>query len=179
VPPLRDRREEVPVLAAHFMEHFSSRSGKQGITITQESIDALSNHDWSGNVRQLRNELERVVAYALDGARISVDDLSPDVSNPRRQRRPDRDQYEYTAFAGSNGRRPIQRTNGNYSNSRTTESGVVKLKIATAELERRLIQQSLDRNRNNLSRTAIELGLSRRGLRLKLVQLGILRENRA
>jgi len=178
VPPLRDRREEVPVLAAHFMEHFSSRSGKQGVTITQEAIDALSNHDWSGNVRQLRNELERVVAYALDGARISMDDLSPDVSNPRRQMRPDRNQYEYAAFAGSNGRRSIQRANGNYSNARPTESGAVKLKIATAELERRLIQESLDRNRNNLSRTAIELGLSRRGLRLKLGQLGILREHR-
>ncbi|HWO01390.1 MAG TPA: sigma 54-interacting transcriptional regulator, partial [Blastocatellia bacterium] len=179
VPPLRDRREEVAVLAAHFMEHFSSRSGKQGITITQEAIDALSNHEWSGNVRQLRNELERVVAYALDGARISVDDLSPDVSNPRRQMRPNRDQHEYTAFPGINGRMSVQRGNGNYSSLRPTESGVVKLKIATAELERRLIQESLDRNRNNLSRTAVELGLSRRGLRLKLGQLGILRENRA
>ena len=61
----------------------------------------------------------------------------------------------------------------------STETGNVRLKVATAELERRLIQEALDRNRNNLSRTAVELGLSRRGLRLKLGQLGINREQRA
>ena len=54
-----------------------------------------------------------------------------------------------------------------------------KLREATAILERQLIGESLDRNRNNLSRTAVDLGLSRRGLRLKLAQLGIEREGRA
>ena len=54
----------------------------------------------------------------------------------------------------------------------------VKLKEATAILERQLIEESLVRNRNNLSRTALDLGLSRRGLRLKLAQLGIHREER-
>jgi len=55
----------------------------------------------------------------------------------------------------------------------------LKLKEATAVLERQLIAESLIRNKNNLSRTAIDLGLSRRGLRLKLAQLGIHREARA
>jgi DNA-binding NtrC family response regulator len=54
----------------------------------------------------------------------------------------------------------------------------VKLKEATAALERELIQDALARNRNNLSRTALDLGLSRRGLRLKLVQLGIQKSER-
>jgi DNA-binding NtrC family response regulator len=183
VPPLRDRSEEVPVLATHFLEHFSSRSGKQGIMMTQDAIDALSTHDWPGNVRQLRNEIERMVAYALDGARISVDDLSPDVANPRRLIRRDRPEHRqeqaYGSFNGSNGRRPLERTNGNHAPGWSTEAGNVRLKVATAELERRLIQEALDRNRNNLSRTAVELGLSRRGLRLKLGQLGINREQRA
>ncbi|HSF24519.1 MAG TPA: sigma-54 dependent transcriptional regulator, partial [Blastocatellia bacterium] len=180
VPPLRDRREEVPVLAAHFLEHFSSRSGKQSITISQEAIDALSSHDWPGNVRQLRNEIERVVAYALDGARISVDDLSPDVTNPRRvEMRRERPEQAYAAFGASVGRRFAEGTNGSPLTARSNATGVVKLKVATAELERRLIQEALDRNRNNLSRTAVDLGLSRRGLRLKLGQLGILREQRA
>ncbi|MEK6301105.1 MAG: sigma 54-interacting transcriptional regulator [Acidobacteriota bacterium] len=179
VPPLRDRSEEVPVLAAHFLEHFSSRSGKQGIEMTQDAIDALSGHDWPGNVRQLRNEIERMVAYALDGARISADDLSPDVANPRRYIRQDRLRHEQPSFGGSNGRRFLERTNGNHTAARSNRPGVVKLKEATAELERRLIQDALERNRNNLSRSAIELGLSRRGLRLKLGQLGIIREHRA
>lgn len=179
VPPLRDRREEVPVLAAHFLEHFSSRSGKQGIMMTQDAIDALSIHDWPGNVRQLRNEIERMVAYAFDDARISADDLSPDVANPRRYVRQDRLRQEQATVGASNGRRFPERTNGNHSNARSNGPGIVKLKEAIAELERRLIQEALDRNRNNLSRTAIELGLSRRGLRLKLGQLGIVREHRA
>jgi DNA-binding NtrC family response regulator len=54
----------------------------------------------------------------------------------------------------------------------------VKLKEATAVLERQLIEEALVRNKNNLSRTAIDLGLSRRGLRLKLAQLGIQKEAR-
>src|SRR6185503_10131957 len=93
VPPLRERREEVPVLAAHFLEHFSSRAGKHPLTVTQEAIDALTGHDWPGNVRQLRNEIERVVAYAMDGARISTEDLSPEVIHPRRQAGSDRSRW--------------------------------------------------------------------------------------
>jgi DNA-binding NtrC family response regulator len=54
----------------------------------------------------------------------------------------------------------------------------VKLKDATAALERQLIGESLQRNKHNLSRTALDLGLSRRGLRLKLAQLGISRDDR-
>jgi len=176
VPPLRDRREEIPVLAAHFLEHFSSRAGKQPLTMTQDAIDALTEHNWPGNVRQLRNEIERVVAYAMDGARISIEDLSPEVSHPRKQLRPDRGiwlQQANVAIAddrtGSNGASRGLNDNGE-GNSR------LKLKEATAVLERQLIEESLGRNRNNLSRTAIDLGLSRRGLRLKLIQLGIRKE---
>jgi hydrogenase-4 transcriptional activator len=179
VPPLRDRREEVPVLASHFLEHFSSRSGKQNVTMTQEAIDSLSGHYWPGNVRQLRNEIERVVAYAPDGARISIDDLSPEVAHPRRQMRQDRPQQGHANFGSFNGERFPERTNGNGINGWDAGAGRAKLKEAIAELERKLIQEALGRNKNNLSRTAIDLGLSRRGLRLKLAQLGISKEHRA
>lgn len=179
VPPLRDRPEEVPVLASHFLEHFSSRSGKQNVTMTQEAINSLSSHYWPGNVRQLRNEIERVVAYAPDGARILIDDLSPEVAHPRRQMRQDRPQQGHANFGSFNGGRFPERTNGDAMNGLGGGGGRVKLKEATAELERKLIQDALGRNKNNLSRTALDLGLSRRGLRLKLVQLGISKEHRA
>lgn len=179
VPPLRDRREEIPVLAAHFLEHFSSRAGKQPLTMTQEAIDALTEHDWPGNVRQLRNEVERVVAYAVDGARISTEDLSPEVIHPRRQYVSDRSNrgaeqvqggYRSNRYGpGINGYRVADQNDG---------ASRLKLKEATAVLERQLIGEALVRNRNNLSRTAIDLGLSRRGLRLKLAQLGIQKEAR-
>jgi hydrogenase-4 transcriptional activator len=179
VPPLGERREEVPVLAAHFLDHFSSRSGKQPLTMTQEAIDALTEHDWPGNVRQLRNEIERVVAYAVDGARISTEDLSPEVIHPRKQARSDRSSWranQTQATPGDN--RHFRGTNAGGFNGQNDGTSRLKLKEATAVLERQLIEEALARNRNNLSRTAIDLGLSRRGLRLKLAQLGIQREAR-
>jgi hydrogenase-4 transcriptional activator len=179
VPPLRDRREEVPVLAAHFLDHFSSRSGKQGIAMTQEAIDALIGYDWPGNVRQLRNEIERVVAYAYEGARISVEDLSPEVVHPRRQMAGTRSPLNGDRAYYSAASQPAYATNGNGHRPKPAPpNGGGKLKDATAALERQLIEEALTRNRNNLSRTAIDLGLSRRGLRLKMGQLGIQREER-
>jgi DNA-binding NtrC family response regulator len=178
VPPLRDRREEVPVLAAHFLDHFSSRSGKQGIAMVQESIDALVAYDWPGNVRQLRNEIERVVAYAYEGARISVEDLSPEVVHPRRPMFSSRLQANSDRSYGVMGH-DAHATNGNGHRAKLpAANGGGKLKDATAALERQLIEEALMRNKNNLSRTAIDLGLSRRGLRLKMAQLGVLREER-
>jgi hydrogenase-4 transcriptional activator len=175
VPPLRDRREEVPALAAHFLEHFCSRAGKEAITLTGEAIAALTDYEWPGNVRQLKNEIERMVAYASDGERISIDHLSPEVSQPRKHGFARRAQAFGDRRAESNGR-----YNGGHNGDRhkghISFGGGMKLKDATAELERRLIKESLDRNNNNLSRTAIELGLSRRGLRLKLNQLEIKRD---
>lgn len=179
VPPLRERREEIPVLAAHFLDHFSSRAGKQPLTMTQEAIDALTEHDWPGNVRQLRNEIERVVAYAMDGARISTEDLSPEVIHPRRQAGSDRSRWgvERTQSAIGNNRYDAG-TNGSGFRGQPVDGTRLKLKESTAVLERQLIAESLVRNKNNLSRTAIDLGLSRRGLRLKLAQLGIQKEAR-
>lgn len=180
VPPLRERREEIPILAAHFLDHFLSRAGKQPLTMTQEAIDALTEYDWAGNVRQLRNEIERVVAYAADGARISTEDLSPEVIHPRRQAAgSDRSRWGVErnyASAGEN--RYNSRANGSGLKGAPTGGAHMKLREATAVLERQLIGEALTRNRNNLSRTATDLGLSRRGLRLKLAQLGIQKEQR-
>ncbi|HVG20624.1 MAG TPA: sigma 54-interacting transcriptional regulator, partial [Blastocatellia bacterium] len=178
VPPLRDRREEVPVLAAHFLDHFSSRSGKQGITMTQDAIDALTGYDWPGNVRQLRNEIERVVAYAYDGARISCEDLSPEVIHPRRAAGDRFRPASERSFGFPGNGRAAAEMNGNRYKRQSNGEARVKLKEATAILERQLIEEGLARNKHNLSRTAEDLGLSRRGLRLKLAQLGIHREER-
>jgi DNA-binding NtrC family response regulator len=147
--------------------------------MTQESIDALTEHDWPGNVRQLRNELERVVAYALDGARITTDDLSPEVIHPRRPAGSDRSRWGAERIQPDSQGRFERRPNGASADFRG-QSGEArpKLKEATAVLERQLISEALVRNKNNLSRTAIDLGLSRRGLRLKLAQLGLQKEAR-
>jgi DNA-binding NtrC family response regulator len=182
VPPLRDRREEVPVLASHFLEHFAGRARKQGITFTSEAINALGQYDWPGNVRQLRNEIERVVAYSTEGSEVKLDDLSPEVTHRRGSSSGIRSAPSrgYASYSGGNGRSDgeVRSSYGNLKPPQAQERHM-RLKEATAILERQLIEEALVRNRNNLSRTAIDLGLSRRGLRLKLGQLGIQRDDRA
>jgi len=109
-----------------------------------------------------------VIAYSGENARVSISDLSPEVVNSHRPQ-------SSTGSMVASGVALAARvgTSGNGS-SRTSESRArVRLKEATAALEKELISEALIRNRNNLSRTAIDLGLSRRGLRLKLAQLGI------
>jgi hydrogenase-4 transcriptional activator len=176
VPPLRERKEEIPILASHFLEHFVSRSGKSGIQLTQDAMEALTSYEWPGNVRQLRNEVERIVAYAYEESTITAEDLSSEVSNPKRQqlRVPPRSINEKMNGSYSN-LNPVNNglNNGVSNGFEWTPNGTVKLKDATANLERQIIRFVLEKNKNNLSKTALELGLSRRGLRLKLAQLGI------
>ncbi|HEY6328385.1 MAG TPA: sigma 54-interacting transcriptional regulator [Blastocatellia bacterium] len=194
VPPLRERRDEVPALASFFLNHFASRSGREGLAFTQDAIDALMEYTWPGNVRQLRNEIERVTAYASDSPLVSSDDLSPEVRGFGRGMPIRETRLGNSSAAGTVVGRPpyvqrevsadreldLSRRNSTHShlpNGRGREAEAAadlpKLRDAVAELETRLIQQALARNRNNISRTAEQLGLSRRGLRLKLGQLGI------
>jgi DNA-binding NtrC family response regulator len=74
VPPLRERREDVPLLVAHFLEECSKGSGKAVEGITPEAMEWLTQYDWPGNVRELKNAMERALAYAT-GPFITVQDL--------------------------------------------------------------------------------------------------------
>ena len=73
VPPLRERREDIPLLAAHFLASFAAR-GRGAAALTPAAVAALAGHDWPGNVRELENTLERIVAEARGGT-IDVADL--------------------------------------------------------------------------------------------------------
>ena len=74
VPPLRERREDIPLLVAHFLEEGSKGSGKAVEGITPEAMEWLTHYDWPGNVRELKNAIERALAYAT-GPFITVQDL--------------------------------------------------------------------------------------------------------
>src|SRR6266852_3057970 len=74
VPPLRERREDVPLLVANFLEECSKGSGKAIEGITPEAMEWLTHYDWPGNVRELKNAMERALAYAT-GPFITVQDL--------------------------------------------------------------------------------------------------------
>src|SRR5437870_3221851 len=68
VPPLRERREDIPVLARYFMRVFSAEHGRGPKEFSSEALDLLVDYSWPGNVRELRNEIERLVIMVQDGA---------------------------------------------------------------------------------------------------------------
>lgn len=75
VPPLRDRKNDVQLLATHFLDISAKKLGKQPMTFTPEAMHALTAHSWPGNVRELENEVERAVILAM-GLTIGTEDLS-------------------------------------------------------------------------------------------------------
>ena len=78
LPPLRERKEDVPPLAQFFMQRFSSESNKNFTDISQEAMEALIGYDWPGNVRELANVIERAVVLGQSPI-IQVEDLSPGI----------------------------------------------------------------------------------------------------
>jgi len=147
VPPLRQRQEEIPHLSAYFVREASERLGKPDVHLASETLDVFSQYHWPGNVRQLKNEIQRAVALSGSGGLIEPAHLSPEISNIRL---------------------PTSVT----SSSRTSRPGA-NLASAIEEVERDMIQSALDLTGGNISETARSLGLTRRGLYLKLRRLGM------
>ena len=75
VPPLRERREDIPILARYFMRVFSAEHGRGPKDFSSEALDMLVDYSWPGNVRELRNEIERLVIMVQNDV-IQADDLS-------------------------------------------------------------------------------------------------------
>jgi len=149
VPPLRERRSEIPTIVNYYVNHYSAKFGRKDIQITPQAVDLLMVSDWPGNVRQLCNEIQRTVARAEDGAVITPEQLSPELQ---------RTSSPTTPSAASIATMP--------SSSNLQSTGT--LAEALAEVERRMIADALRRHGGNISRAARELGLTRRGLYLKL-----------
>ena len=163
VPPLRERRSEIPPIVNYYMNHYSARFGKRDLTISSQTIDLLMVCDWVGNVRQLCNEIQRVVARAEDGEKITPDHLSIELKKGAKS---------IAQFTETGNVRPI----ASYKSLSTTfNSGASSgtLEEAVAELETQMIKDSLSRHEWNISQSARELGLTRRGLYLKISRYGI------
>src|SRR5690606_26083786 len=74
LPPLRERREDIPLLVTHFLETYKKKSGRYISGISRAALAAFSAHDWPGNIRELENAIERAVIIA-SGRRIELEDL--------------------------------------------------------------------------------------------------------
>jgi Nif-specific regulatory protein len=117
-------------------------------------MDLLIAYDWQGNVRQLCNEVQRIVARADDGDRITPGHLSPEIK-PGAE----------TSSAGIGGN---ARTIGLTGGAISVMTDGASLDEALAALEMQMITDSIKRHQNNVTRVAKELGITRRGLYLKL-----------
>ncbi|RKY67111.1 MAG: hypothetical protein DRQ08_01075, partial [Candidatus Latescibacterota bacterium] len=64
IPPLRERKEDIPLLVQHFLKMYGEREGKEGLTVSEKAMDILMGYDWPGNIRELENAVERAVILA-------------------------------------------------------------------------------------------------------------------
>ena len=163
VPPLRERRAEIPPIVNYYVNHYSERFGKHDVTFTPQTIDMLMVCNWEGNVRQLCNEIQRVIARAVDNEIVTPDHLSPELK---------RSAQPLTPFGPDSNVKPIASYDGFISPFSNIAQGGT-LEGAVSELEMQLIRASLARHNWNISRVSVELGLTRRGLYLKLARYGI------
>ncbi len=97
LPPLRDRKEDVPLLVNHFLQKYAQRLGRPSVKISREALQVLVNHDWPGNVRELENTIERAVALCEEDV-IETTDLPEKLTQVRIAIR-DLEEYEMTLDA--------------------------------------------------------------------------------
>ncbi len=154
IPPLKDRRGDVPILAGYFMRKFSREMGKPVTNFTADGRDALERHDWPGNVRELENAVQRSVALC-DGNEIDAGSLNVTGGSP-------------TALL------PVQQaTPSTYA---LPEDGL-DLDRTLTEIEVGYLKEALRRTDGSYTQAAQLLKMSLRSLRYKLQKYGLDKES--
>jgi len=175
MPPLRDRKEDIPALVEHFLSKYRWSQDAIPTTITEEALERLVAYDWPGNVRELENAVERAVVLSR-GQPITVEQLPFDsVKAPRGNGRKAPRDAEAAAEAGELeplGAGKATEANGDGTGAENGEPGGPFKKRVSA-LERRLILEALERAGGNRTRAAEELGIYRRLLYAKMREYGL------
>ncbi len=143
VPPLRDRKEDIPLLVDHFLSRGCKEKGVPMKAFAKHAMEKIFDYPWPGNIRELENEVERVIVLSGPNPRVTADLLSQRIR-------------DFGAAAKVNG----VRVTG-------------KLRDALIELEKTMIREGLRRTNWNKSRLAKELGISRAGLIMKVEKYGL------
>jgi Nif-specific regulatory protein len=159
VPPLRQRREDIPSLAALFVDRAAARHRKRIQGFEREVLELMTSAEWPGNVRQLQNEVERAVVLARDGDTIALRHLSPELVSPAVRRA-----APLTGQA-ANGR-PMAPNSPPPAKSDS-------LADVRAACERNTIAERLVQHNHNVSRTAASLGISRITLQKKMKEYSL------
>lgn len=145
VPPLREHRDDIPELAAHFLRDIAADQGLKSKTLDPGALDALMRYHWPGNVRELRNTIERLLIM-VSGPTIGTADLAPPLTD---------------------------RSGGGHQGAPLPEQESTSLRDARAAFERAFITRVLKTHDGNVSKTAEALGLERSHLHRKIKLLGI------
>jgi transcriptional regulator with PAS, ATPase and Fis domain len=145
IPPLRERRDEIPALVHYFVMRAAAEYRKGQVRVAENTMEQLLLFAWPGNVRQLQNELRRMVALTEPDAVLTPRALSPEIGSAR----PDR---------------PV---------GAATAPRADKLSPTLARIEREMIKAALREHHGRMDATAKALGISRKGLYLKRQRLGL------
>lgn len=144
IPPLRERRGDIPILSQHFIHEFSNAFGRRPPTMTEKVLDMLYNHPWKGNIRELRNVLERAMILSK-GDKITA---------------------QHVILHESQGK-PL----GELNLTQVVKLLMRDHRVGLEDLEKSYIQYAMEVTGNNVSKAARLLGLSRATLRYRLDKL--------
>jgi two-component system response regulator AtoC len=147
VPPLRRRREDIPLLARHFLDRYAREYNKAVSTISAGTMEALAAHSWPGNVRELENVINQAVLLC-DGEAIDIDALKTGVFQQRADSFPQADITGIRSLGEAVGR-------------------------ISGQAEKRIVEQVLEANAYNKSKTARDLDITRKTLARKIEKYGI------
>ncbi|MBN2527569.1 MAG: sigma-54-dependent Fis family transcriptional regulator [Deltaproteobacteria bacterium] len=154
LPRLADRKEDIPLLAMHFLTKYNARLGKNIGDFSSEALDALLRYEWPGNIRELENVVERCTLFC-DDELIAVSHLPSDVSGEsERSSSPD------ISLATAD----LDIENGGLKD---------QVRAATANLEKQLIIKALEQTDKNVTRAAQLLKISRKSLQTKMKDFGL------
>ena len=171
LPALRERRSDIPPLVSYFIAKFNARLRKNVEGVEPDAIERLASYGWPGNIRELENVIERAVLFA-DGARIRLEDLSEEV-------RVGTSQPSATPSPSGPADVPRPSTSSQEAPSDDDESASLadglkeQVKAAMSKLERDLIVRALKQTQGNVTHAARLLKISRKGLQLKMKELGL------
>ncbi|MQQ07193.1 response regulator [Epibacterium sp. SM1979] len=151
VPPLAERREDIPVLAEHFLKHFNTSQGLPLRELSEDAEALLQTMVWPGNVRQLKNMMERVLILGENSGKIDAKEL------PQEEEK-----------AGQDGRAVL-----------SGGLATLPLREAREAFEREYLLTQINRFGGNISRTASFVGMERSALHRKLKSLGVVTSNKS
>jgi two-component system, NtrC family, response regulator AtoC len=154
LPALRERTGDIPLLAEHFLTKFNGRLRKKVEGLDPDATEVLAQYPWPGNIRELENVIERAVLFC-DESRLHAKDLPPDVRGiPVIANVPLPEADLHAALAGEGGLKG-------------------HVKVAMSRLEKELVSRALQQTNGNVTHAARLLKISRKGLQLKMKELGL------